>query len=103
MPIGLTNVLKKLAPRPKSWKRAIPRARVANGYNSARYKLVTKSVDQLETRKLTNEECVGERVVSHVVAGRVCEHPEDDKTTDCRALGGQVSFLCDRPAMERES
>ena len=37
-------------------------------------------------------------LVAHVVAGRVCKHPENDKTADCGALGGQVSFLSDRPA-----
>ena len=54
----------------------------------------------LDQGRLTDEESVGERVVSHVVTGRVCKHPENDKTADRRALGGQVSFLSDGPALE---
>ena len=42
-------------------------------------------------------------LVAHVVAGRVCEHPENDKTANSRALGGQVSFLSDRPTLKEVS
>ena len=60
---------------------------MANGYNSARDKLVTLHRNWKQG-KLADEERVGERVVSHIVAGRVCKHPENDKTADRRALGG---------------
>ena len=70
---------------------------MAKGYSSTRDKLVTWYIRR-KSGELTDEERVGERVVSHVVAGRVCKHPENDKTADRRALGGQVSFLSDRPA-----
>lgn len=45
-----------------------------------------------------DQEGVGERVVAHVVAGRVGEHPEDDEVTDGGALSGQISFLRDSPS-----
>jgi hypothetical protein len=41
---------------------------------------------------------VGERVVAHVVAGRVGEHPEDDEVTDGRAFRSEIALLRYRPA-----
>jgi hypothetical protein len=40
---------------------------------------------------------VSERVVAHVVAGRVGEHPEDDQVTHGSALRCKVALLCDGP------
>jgi hypothetical protein len=44
-----------------------------------------------------DEESVGQSVVTHVVAGGICEHPEDDETADCCILGGKISLLSDGP------
>ena len=45
-----------------------------------------------------DQERVSERVVAHVVAGRVGEHPEDHQATNGGLLVSQVLLLCDRPA-----
>ena len=63
----------------------MPRARVVNGYSSTRYKLTILHVIWKLVR-LTDEESVGEGVVSHVVARRVCKHPENDETANRSAF-----------------
>ena len=47
---------------------------------------------------LADEERVSQRVVTHVVAWRVCKHPEDDQATNGGVLGGKISLLRDGPA-----